>query len=141
MAFSALLLTFALTANPALPTPHVAPADSSTGVVQQVRLDKLQPGDRLEIRTGGANYLAEIVNPRTGEVRLSTSNFKQATRAFINGATRGRQPELFVMMGVLKTGMRMEFVETRRGSAGAINGRQISSEVTRLRLLERDLAT
>ncbi len=140
MAFSTLLLTLVITANPIPAAPHASTV-SQPAALTQIRLDKLQAGDRLEIRTAGSNYLAEIVDPRTGEVRLSSSNFKQPVRAFINGATRGRQPELFVMMGVLKTGMRMEFVETQRGNAGSQTGRKISAEVTRLRVLERDLAT
>jgi len=107
---------------------------------ETIRLSSLQSGDQLEITTTAGSFVVEIVDPTDGEVRLATSAFHTPVRAYLNGSTQGPQPERFVMMGVVKTGLRLEIVETKTGGAGDPAKRWLTPTVTAIKFMARDRA-
>ncbi len=79
-----------------------------------VWLGQLDPGDQLEIRTTEHLLRAELIDPKTGEARMSVSrdgvHFGPAERVYLLGATAGRHPEglMVVRMGCIEIGKRLE---------------------------------
>jgi hypothetical protein len=77
-------------------------------------LGQLAPGDRLDIRTSELLLRTELIDPETGQVRMSVSrdgvHFGPAERVYLLGATAGRHPEglLVVRMGCIEIGKRLE---------------------------------
>ena len=130
MTVCALILGCLFTAPPSVPSPDGDTAEAK--IVKKLYLADLQNGDHLTITTTQQSLEVEVVNAKTGEVRITTSTNQTPTRAFINGATAGPQPEIFVMMGVLKTGLRLEVVATESGGADSLTGRSITAPVTKI---------
>ncbi|QDU97526.1 hypothetical protein [Lignipirellula cremea] len=131
----AVLATLALS-SPFAGEPQTAPTNN----LQTVRLDSLRAGDRLSVTTTEGVLLIEMVRPEEGEVRLATSELATPVRAYINGATRGPQPELFIMMGVMKQGLRLEIVETATGGPGSFDRRRLTAPIVSIRIEPRDRA-
>ena len=79
-----------------------------------VWLGQLAPGDRLDIRTSELLLRTELIDPETGQVRMSVSRdgirFGPAERVYLLGATAGRHPEglMVVRMGCIEIGNRLE---------------------------------
>jgi hypothetical protein len=84
--------------------------------VRQIKLGNLNSGSRFEIATTDRIYRGEMVDPTTGEARLSASRdgiqFSEPATVFLLGSTQGRQAEagglMLVKMNQLQTGMRVE---------------------------------
>ncbi len=79
-------------------------------------MGNLNSGSRFEIATTDRVYRGEMVDPTTGEARLSASRdgvqFSEPATVFLLGSTQGRQAEagglMLVKMNQLQTGMRVE---------------------------------
>ena len=86
------------------------------GELSRLTVGELSPGSRLEITTTDRVYQGEIVDPTTGETRMSASwdgvRFTEPRTVFLLGATQGRYAEagglMLVKMNQLQRGMRME---------------------------------
>jgi len=115
-------------------------ANANTTVVAKLRFSELETGDQLTITTSKQTLFLEVIDSETGEVRMSTSADRTPRRAFINGATAGPQPEIFVLMGVVKTGLKLEVVATEDGGADSKTGRSITAPVEKIERGPRDTA-
>jgi hypothetical protein len=97
-------------------TPFAFTNFASAAEVNRLTLADLSPGARFEIATAEHVYRGELVDPKTGEVKLAASvdglQFTQPRTVYLLGATQGRTAEaeglMLVKMNQLQTGMRLE---------------------------------
>ncbi len=84
--------------------------------VDRFRFQKLQPGSRFEIATTDRVFRGEMLDPKTGETRMTASwdgvMFTEPRTVFLLGATQGPTPEagglMLVKMHEVRSGMAME---------------------------------
>jgi hypothetical protein len=84
--------------------------------VDRFRLKDLNAGSRFEIATADRVFRAELLDPKTGETRMTASwdgmNFTEPRTVFLLGATQGRQPDagglMLVKMHEVRSGMGLE---------------------------------
>jgi hypothetical protein len=86
------------------------------GEVNNLTVSDLAAGSRLEIATLDRVYRAEVVDPTSGETRMTVSSSQGPTAepatVFLLGATQGRMAEagglMLVKMGQVHPGLRIE---------------------------------
>jgi hypothetical protein len=84
--------------------------------VDRFRLKDLNPGSRFEIATTDRVFRGELLDPKTGETRMTASwdgvMFTEPRTVFLLGATQGRQPQagglMLVKMHEVQSGMALE---------------------------------
>ncbi|MCR9118982.1 MAG: hypothetical protein NXI22_18785 [bacterium] len=89
-------------------------------------------GDVFVVEMTGRTIEMELINPKTGEVLLRSDQVAKPVHAFVNGSTQGAYPEMFVRMGVLREGLRLELVQFNHGDPGADAGRFLTPRVERI---------
>jgi hypothetical protein len=84
--------------------------------IDRFRLKDLNVGSRFEIATVDRIFRGELLNPKTGETRMTASwdgvMFTEPRTVFLLGATQGRTPEagglMLVKMHEVQSGMGIE---------------------------------
>lgn len=95
----------------------------------EVKLAACSPGESFVVQAGGQTMEMELVNPKTGEVLIRSAKLKEPIHAFVNGSTQGAYPEMFVKMGVLREGLRLELAPFNHGDPGSRMGRILTPVV------------
>jgi len=83
---------------------------------ERFRLKDLNPGSRFEIATSDRLFRGELLDPKTGETRMTASwdgvMFTEPRTVFLLGATQGRTPAagglMMVKMHEVQSGLGME---------------------------------
>ena len=103
---------------------------------------EMKPGQIYEFQTTGRTYRAEVLDPKSGQCRVSASSdgveFGKPRTAFVLGATRGPQTGItFVIMGEVKVGLGIELAMEDYGK----KNRYLTPEVTSITLLNPENAS